>query len=120
MAGKKSSIDIINKRRLAITEIQQDYRDKGEKLITNLLIEELDERGFKSLSRSTVERDLIEVAKGNNFVKNLSEATYSQMIEDLFVSLSITEDMLWKWLDNPPKITKQRIEQTRIQRQVTK
>lgn len=109
MAGKKSSIDIINKRRLAITEIQQDYRDKGEKLITNLLIEELDERGFKSLSRSTVERDLIEVAKGNNFVKNLSEATYSQMIEDLFVSLSITEDMLWKWLDNPPKITKQRI-----------
>lgn len=109
MAGKKSSIDIINKRRMVITEIKQDYMDKGQKLTTNLLITELDGRGFKSLSRATVERDLIEVAKGNNYVRNIAEATYSQTIEDMFESFNITEEWLWKCLDNPPKITRQRI-----------
>lgn len=103
-------IRVINKRREEISEIKQQYKDKGQKLTRLLLQEELDKRGYKNVSLGTIDRDLIEVAKGDNFVRNISEATYSQDMHRLFDSLDVMEEKCWEWLNNPPQILKQELE----------
>jgi len=91
-------------------EIQLVYKDNRQKLTTRLLIAELDKRGFRNLSRATVERDLVEVARGNRFVRNIvQESGYSQMIKEMFEDIAIANERLWTWLDNPPQITRQKI-----------
>lgn len=112
MAQKQSSheIEVITKRRETIVQIRGQYKEKKQKLTTALLIAELDERGYKKVNERTLYRDMLEISKGNSYVRNIAEATYSEDIEKLAESLNIAEDQYWAWLKDPPTITKQKLE----------
>jgi len=110
---KKTSIAVtkedIKKRHDAIRQIQMEYTNKKAKLTHLKLLTELEKMGFTP-SIATLNRDLVEVSKGCRFVTDIAEATYSKHFEDMYRSLDILEDQYWKWLDNPPKILKQKRE----------
>lgn len=109
MAGKKSSITIVNKRRHIIMEIMNDYKDKDEKLTNAVLLAELKKKNY-DISRKTLYEDKLEIAKGDNFIRQITESTYSSDIRNMFQSLDIAEERFWEWLKNPPTIKKQKVE----------
>ena len=98
----------IKKRQDAILQIQMEYYDKKEKLTQSRLLQELTKKGYTP-SIATLNRDLVEVAKGNNFVRNIAEVTYSKHIEDIFNSLDALEDIVWEMMDDPPKIIRDKM-----------
>lgn len=103
------SVEDITKRYDAIRDIQADYISRKVRLSRKILLEELKKKGFEP-SASTLDRDLIEVAKGNPYVRNIAEATFSQKIEEMATALDSLEEIAWQWLDNPPQIIKQKME----------
>lgn len=109
MGGKKSPISLVVRRRSTIIKIASEYSDKGEKLTTELMLQELEKKGFKISSRTLYE-DRLDIAKGNNYVRNIAESTYSEQIESIMTSLDILESKYWEWMKNPPQIKKQKVE----------
>ena len=106
-----SAKEDIRKRHDVIRQTQMEYYEKKEKLTQSRLLQELKKKGYAP-SIATLNRDLVEVAKGNNFVRNIAESTYSKHIEDMYNSLDTLEEMCWQWIDSPPQILKQKLEPT--------
>ena len=102
------TVEDITKRHDVIRQIQSDYISKKQVLRPRILIEELKKKGFEP-SMSTLDRDLIEVSKGNPFVRNIAEATFSAKIEEISNTLDALEEIAWQWMDSPPQIIKQKM-----------
>lgn len=80
------NFDVIKTRREKLIEIQSKYYRDEKHLSPKLMLKELDKAGFK-IDRKTLYNDRKYLAESNNFVRDIAESFYSQMIEDMFNDL---------------------------------
>jgi hypothetical protein len=89
--GKKLSNKEIQKRQEILQETINNAHKEGVVLSAKYLINKMRERGYK-MDRMTLYRERKALANQNNFVRDIAESTYSQMIEEIWDGLTNLEE----------------------------
>lgn len=88
----KSTVKVVLERRAALKETIDEARKKGIPISRDYLITELEKRDFKS-NRNILYDDRTALNReGNTFIADLTEANYSQYMQDIFEKLIWIED----------------------------
>jgi len=87
---KRAKVEEVINRRIELAKIIEEFQKEGKLITRHSLIAELKKKGFTS-DRYILYNDRTELNKGDTFIRDLTESNFSQMMRDIYNTLSWVE-----------------------------